>query len=76
MAATVDTPTSSSAEESKKPLYEASTQFSHWRFSPEHLKQTRQRLNAEAVAVIKRAFEADAASHLGKIQVVLSLRPV
>lgn len=56
-----------SANSGKKPLYEASTQFSHWRFSPEHLEHTRRNLNAAAVAVIKKAFENDAASLSDKI---------
>ncbi|EIN13489.1 cyclin-like protein [Punctularia strigosozonata HHB-11173 SS5] len=45
-----------------KPLYEASTQYNHWRFSPEQLAHTRETLNAAAVAAIKDTFEADSAS--------------
>ena len=44
------------------PLYEGSTQFRHWRFSPEQLAETRRALNAAAVAVIRDAFESDQAS--------------
>jgi cyclin H len=44
------------------PLYEASTQFKHWRFSPEQLALTRETLNTAAASVIRKAFEADAAS--------------
>jgi hypothetical protein len=46
----------------KKPLYESSTQFQHWRFSPEQLAETRRTLNAAAVRAIARTFEVDAAS--------------
>lgn len=46
---------------SSKSLYEASTQFKHWRFSPEQLSATRASLNAAAVAAIRNAFEADSA---------------
>ncbi|KAI0079575.1 cyclin-like protein [Panus rudis PR-1116 ss-1] len=41
------------------PLYEGSTQFRHWRFSPEQLSETRAKLNAAAVKGIRDAFEAD-----------------
>ncbi|EKM60956.1 uncharacterized protein PHACADRAFT_84769 [Phanerochaete carnosa HHB-10118-sp] len=44
---------------SRIPLYEGSTQFRHWRFSPEQLAETRSLLNAAAVAVIRDAFESD-----------------
>ncbi|KAJ6627126.1 cyclin-like protein [Mycena sp. CBHHK59/15] len=43
----------------KTPLYEASTQFKNWRYSPESLAQVRTSLNAAAVAVIRNTFEAD-----------------
>ena len=46
---------------SSKSLYEASTQFKHWRFSPEQLLATRASLNAAAVTAIRDAFEADSA---------------
>ncbi|THU91760.1 cyclin-like protein [Dendrothele bispora CBS 962.96] len=42
----------------KKPLYEASTQFKHWRYSPESLADVRSKLNEAAVAVIRQTFEA------------------
>ncbi|KAK7463733.1 hypothetical protein VKT23_005670 [Stygiomarasmius scandens] len=42
----------------KKPLYEASTQFKHWRYSPESLINIRSKLNEAAVAVIRQTFEA------------------
>ncbi|KAG9314491.1 cyclin-like protein [Chiua virens] len=41
------------------PLYEASTQFKSWRFSPEQLALTRAALNSAAVAAIRKTFEAD-----------------
>lgn len=43
----------------KKPLYEGSTQYKSWRYSPEQLEQVRTSLNAAAVAVIRNTFEAD-----------------
>lgn len=45
-------------------LYEGSTQYRHWRFSPEQLSDTRTTLNAGAVAAIRDAFEADSAGRL------------
>ena len=56
----------SGVEDSKAPrvpLYEGSTQFRHWRFSPEQLADTRASLNAAAVAAIRDAFEADLVSY-------------
>ncbi|KAJ7786103.1 cyclin-like protein [Mycena metata] len=44
---------------SKTPLYEASTQFKNWRYSPQSLAKVRSSLNAAAVAVIRNTFEAD-----------------
>jgi cyclin H len=43
----------------KKPLYEGSTQYKNWRFSPEELTRIRASLNAAAVSVIRHTFEAD-----------------
>jgi cyclin H len=43
----------------KKPLYEGSTQYKNWRFSPEELTRIRASLNAAAVSVIRNTFEAD-----------------
>ncbi|KIK47318.1 hypothetical protein CY34DRAFT_799477 [Suillus luteus UH-Slu-Lm8-n1] len=43
----------------KKPLYEGSTQYKSWRYSPEQLEQVRTSLNTAAVAVIRNTFEAD-----------------
>lgn len=43
----------------KKPLYEGSTQYKSWRYSPEQLEQVRTSLNVAAVAVIRNTFEAD-----------------
>ena len=45
-------------------LYEGSTQYRHWRFSPEQLADTRASLNAAAVAAIRDAFEADTVSNI------------
>ncbi|RDB28829.1 Cyclin mcs2 [Hypsizygus marmoreus] len=43
----------------KQPLYEASTQFRNWRYSPEQLSAIRASLNAAAVAVIRQTFEVE-----------------
>ncbi|KAH8120098.1 cyclin-like protein [Phellopilus nigrolimitatus] len=43
----------------KKPLYEGSTQFQHWRYSEEQLRDIRTSLNTAAVDAIKNAFEID-----------------
>ncbi|KAF9068081.1 cyclin-like protein, partial [Rhodocollybia butyracea] len=42
----------------KRPLYEASTQFKNWRYSPERLNHIRSTLNEAAVGVIHKTFEA------------------
>jgi cyclin H len=60
MAAEIVSPSGSPA---KKPLYEASTQYRNWRFSPEKLTQIRDSLNAAAVTVIRNTFEADEVCH-------------
>ena len=44
---------------SRQSLYEGSSQYRHWRFSPEQLAATRASLNAAAVKAIKDAFETD-----------------
>jgi hypothetical protein len=51
--------TGSKETEQRQPLYEASTQFRNWRFSPEGLAQIRAKLNEAAVAAIKNSFEID-----------------
>ncbi|KAG2159572.1 cyclin-like protein [Suillus bovinus] len=43
----------------KRPLYEGSTQYKSWRYSPEQLEQIRTSLNVAAVSVIQNTFEAD-----------------
>ncbi|KAG6846005.1 hypothetical protein H0H87_011053 [Tephrocybe sp. NHM501043] len=43
----------------KRPLYESSTQFRNWRFSPEHLFSLRTSLNAAAVDVIRNTLESE-----------------
>lgn len=59
MAAEVTEQSSANAAPVKKPLYEGSTQFKNWRYSPEQLAQIRASLNAAAVSVIRNTFEAD-----------------
>ncbi|KAG1783799.1 cyclin-like protein [Suillus placidus] len=54
----------------KRSLYEGSTQYKSWRYSPEQLEQVRTSLNAAAVAVIRDTFEAD---ELGSSEDVLFL---
>ena len=44
------------------PIYESSTQFLHWRHSPEHLASVRAALNATAVAAIRLTLEAEKVS--------------
>ncbi|KAA1468184.1 cyclin-like protein [Dentipellis sp. KUC8613] len=53
---------------SKTPLYEGSTQYQHWRFSPEQLHKTREVLNIDAVAAIRNTFEADSPGSSSDIQ--------
>ncbi|KAH7883723.1 cyclin-like protein [Phlebopus sp. FC_14] len=43
----------------KRSLYEASTQYKSWRYSPEQLAVVRKSLNSAAVSVIRNTFEAD-----------------
>ncbi|KDQ63759.1 hypothetical protein JAAARDRAFT_148424 [Jaapia argillacea MUCL 33604] len=43
----------------KRSIYEASTQYRHWRYSPEQLAQTRASLNAAAVSAIRITIEAE-----------------
>ncbi|KAG6842540.1 hypothetical protein C0991_000066 [Blastosporella zonata] len=43
----------------KRPLYESSTQFRNWRFSPEQLSDLRTSLNAAAVNVIRNTLEGE-----------------
>ncbi|TFY59612.1 hypothetical protein EVJ58_g5673 [Rhodofomes roseus] len=61
MAADQATPENAEASSSKRSIYEASTQYRHWRFSPEDLAHTRASLNTAAVSLIRDAFEADEA---------------
>ncbi|KAG8906216.1 hypothetical protein FRB99_007362 [Tulasnella sp. 403] len=44
----------------KKSLYEASTQYQHWRFSEKALAGVRESQNNDAVTKIRDAFESDA----------------
>ena len=48
----------------KKPLYEASTQFTNWRFSKEQLAQKRAALNVAAVEAVRGVIEHNAARQL------------
>lgn len=43
----------------RRGLYEASSQYKHWRFSPMQLQQMRDELTNAAVATIRAAFERD-----------------
>ncbi len=52
---------------SRTSLYEGSTQYRHWRFSPEQLADTRASLNTAAVAAVRDAFEADSVSEYGRL---------
>ncbi|KIK91614.1 hypothetical protein PAXRUDRAFT_830677 [Paxillus rubicundulus Ve08.2h10] len=54
---TADEPTTSST--GTKSLYEASTQFKSWNFSPEQLVIVRESLNSAAVTAIRNTFETD-----------------
>ncbi|TCD66372.1 hypothetical protein EIP91_001421 [Steccherinum ochraceum] len=64
MATASENPSTPSA---KIPLYEGSTQFRHWRFSPEQLAETRSIMNANAVKAIRDAFEADSAGSSSEV---------
>ena len=44
------------------PIYESSTQFLHWRYSPEQLASVRAALNATAVTAIRLTLEAEKVS--------------
>lgn len=52
-------PSISATEVQKRPLYELSTQFRNWRFSPEHLVHLRFSLNAAAVSAIRHTLESE-----------------
>nr|VWO96741.1 CYCLIN domain-containing protein [Ganoderma boninense] len=44
---------------SQQSIYEASTQYRHWRFSQDELANMRSTLNVDAVSAIRNAFEND-----------------
>ncbi|KAL5518759.1 hypothetical protein ACEPAH_442 [Sanghuangporus vaninii] len=44
---------------SRRPMYEGSTQFRHWRYSIKQLRDLRASLNKAAVSIIRNAFEVD-----------------
>lgn len=58
-AGVVDTQVNSNSSAGKKPLYEGSTQYKSWRYSPDQLEHVRTSLNVAAVAAIRCTFEAD-----------------
>lgn len=60
----VPTDTTATRSPTRKSLYEGSTQYKHWRFSPNSLAAQRASQNKEAVAKIRDAFELDAVSSL------------
>jgi len=65
----VPSPSSSqSSTDTKQPLYEASTQYKNWRYSPEQLVAVRASLNAAAVSVIRNTFEADEPGSSSNVQ--------
>lgn len=64
MTADVNMNGDSNTQPSRRPLYEGSTQYRHWRFSPDHLAEVRRTLNAAAVNVIRQAFESDVAGRI------------
>ncbi|OJT11059.1 Cyclin mcs2 [Trametes pubescens] len=57
MASASEPPQASSSTQHS--LYEGSTQYLHWRFSPEQLGRMRHTLNEDAVSAIRNAFESD-----------------
>ncbi|KAI0318498.1 cyclin-like protein [Amylostereum chailletii] len=60
--ASTDSPNTSA----KKSLFEGSTQYTNWRYSPEDLRATRTSMNQAAVAAIRSTFETDSV-HLSVI---------
>ncbi|KAH9857898.1 cyclin-like protein [Lenzites betulinus] len=59
MTAVTSADPQTSSTPTQQSLYEGSTQYRHWRFSPEQLARMRFRLNEDAVSAIRNAFEAD-----------------
>lgn len=59
MSAVADTTSPTSDVLPKAPIYESSTQFLHWRFSPEQLSRMRITLNTTAVAAIRKTLEVE-----------------
>ncbi|EGN98756.1 hypothetical protein SERLA73DRAFT_107872 [Serpula lacrymans var. lacrymans S7.3] len=51
--------TTATATVERKPLYEASTQYRNWRYSPAKLANVRASLNTAAVTAIRTKFEVD-----------------
>ncbi|CCO27387.1 Putative cyclin-H [Rhizoctonia solani AG-1 IB] len=52
----------------KQPLYESSTQFKHWRFSPEQLAKSRRELNHAAVESLKKLFDDEEPGSTSAVQ--------
>lgn len=50
---------SNNHESQRRSIYESSSQYRHWRFSAEQLKNVRETLNHAAVAAIRNTFESD-----------------
>ncbi|OCH96523.1 cyclin-like protein [Obba rivulosa] len=59
MTADIASPAAESSTAVRTTLYEASTQYRHWRYSLEQLAHTRAALNTAAVSAIQEAFESD-----------------
>lgn len=53
---------SSGEQSGRKSLWQGSSQYRHWRFSRETLRQQRTQINESAVGAIKNAFETDEVS--------------
>ncbi|KAF7969233.1 hypothetical protein HWV62_27953 [Athelia sp. TMB] len=68
MTSVTPTPTTSDAPPLRKPLYEGSTQYRNWRYSPEKLAYVRGSLNAAAVLVIRNTIEADEPGSASNVQ--------
>ncbi|EJD41505.1 cyclin-like protein [Auricularia subglabra TFB-10046 SS5] len=51
-------------------LYEASSQYKHWRFSPAQLQRMRENMTNSAAATIRAAFERDEAGPSSKVEFI------
>ncbi|CAE6418887.1 unnamed protein product [Rhizoctonia solani] len=70
--AVADTPTNTESSAPPPPpkqsLYESSTQFKHWRFSPEQLAKSRRELNHAAVESLKKLLEQEEPGSTSTVQ--------